>query len=146
MIVIVEEELVPVVDDTFAVLDELYEGYHVPYKLWERIHRLKDDTPGIRPVIITEYYVPIVPSPVKNYIGLNRRYETVQFVDIRGDALPKHILLLHELVHCVGGNELDAEAVERYACDLEGCDPVITVEEIRAFRANPYGKYMKWKW
>jgi hypothetical protein len=96
-------------------------------------------------VLVTDNYAPLDP-PKRRYQGMMRRMLTHYVVAVPGDALYRPILILHELVHVVGGTELDAEAVEFLACEYTGHKPLITPEEIRTFRRLKSGRFMKWRW
>ena len=48
-------------------------------------------------------------------------------------------LMLHELIHSVGGTELDAEAIERWAYPDDVTGP--TEEDHVMFQRNPRGRY-----
>jgi hypothetical protein len=93
-------------------------------------------------VLLTDDYTPLRKVGPR-YIGLTRAHPTHFQIHVR-PGLYRPVLILHELVHVVGGSELDAEAVELLACRKVGCKPVITRQEILEFRAKRKGRYMVW--
>jgi hypothetical protein len=75
-------------------------------------------------------------------MGCTRRYGDLSVIDIKDTSvLPLSVLLLHELVHVVGGSELDSEVVEKMACDILGCEPHITTSELLEFINEPAGVF-----
>lgn len=110
-----------------------------PLRLREAIRELASDRRRV--VLITRDWKPA--DPVRGpYVGVNRQYaDTNQIIHLKGSDLDERVLIVHELVHAVGGTELDAEVTEHILCRENGLRPLITPAEIREFSQQPRGKF-----
>ena len=102
---------------------------------------LRTDSPG---VIFTEHYKPNVAiKRVHRKAGVTRQYGMSTIVYIR-KYKPKFKvpLILHEIVHELGGSELDSEAAEHMLLK-KGEQGMISQGEKLAFWKKPKGTFFK---
>jgi hypothetical protein len=114
---------------------------HLEYLLNQPVERrLKSIKPA---VISTELHFDKNRPIRKGYAGVHVSDGPISLIHVPRATLRQTgpAIVAHELVHAIGGNELDAEVAEALICLRTRHDPIITPGELAQFRQNPRGKY-----
>lgn len=91
-----------------------------------------------RLIVVTRSANFIEPPSLDGYLGLTRTYGRSAVVEApkHPGVIGDHALIAHELVHAVGGNEIDAEYVELKVASLLGQPWQQSEGELRAWAAE----------